>query len=224
MTLDNKFYNALQNVMQQECKEEFEMIPQDDDDINYIFSDSFDQRMSELIKNQKESAKKGANSAFKRAAIIAAAILIFLATPLSVKAIREPIVEFIIEVYESFSNFIFSGDTQQTITYEYGFSSVPEGFKEVNIQNDIVRITITYENGEGDIMELTQSITDDIDLSIDNENGEITEVIINNNRTVIYKSEGTAQANWIAKGYLLTLTYYGDIDIDTLCAYIKAIE
>lgn len=139
---------------------EFSHIPQDENSINYIFSEQFNKRMQKLIKSQKKLYWNFVNTAAKRAAVIFVAIITIFTAAFSVKAIREPILKFIEQVYETFIHYSYDGETTDTITKEYVITQLPEGFKQTNkIKNDDFILT-EYTNQMGDVIEFKQMTTE----------------------------------------------------------------
>lgn len=130
------------NAFREAVSSEFAHIPTDENSIDFTFSERFNKRMAKLIKSQKKVYYNFINTAYKRVAIICIVLLTMLTTACSVKAIREPIVNFFTEVYESFTRYFFEGDTVDVLTKEYSISKLPDGFTQTNkTQNDVFIIT-----------------------------------------------------------------------------------
>ena len=123
---------------------EFAQIPTDEDSIDFTFSEKFIKRMDKLIRAQKKSYYKFINTAGKRVAVIFAAIITLFTASLSVKAIREPVVRFIKQVYETFIHYTFEGDIQPKIKKEF--------FGRLNITDDKIQgdiaVRISVEDGK----------------------------------------------------------------------------
>ena len=206
----------LKNAFREVVSSEFAHIPTDENSINFTFSERFNKRMEKLIRSQKKVYYNFVNTAYKRVAIICVVLLMMLTTACSVKAIREPIVHFITETYESFTRYFFKGDTADTITKEYTLNVLPEGFVQTNkIQNEI-SITTILENDYGDIIEFTQTITDKTQHNFDNQNGIKYEIIDADKTIRILEGERFVQAIWVNDEYCLKVTGYGDIYIKTI--------
>lgn len=103
------FKNAFREVV----SSEFAHIPTDESSIDFTFSERFNKRMEKLIRSQKKVYYNFVNTAYKRVAILCVILLTMLTTACSVKAIREPIVNFIKQVYESFTHYSYDGDTTE---------------------------------------------------------------------------------------------------------------
>ena len=217
-----ELFNAFREV----ASEEFAYIP-NEEDIEYEFSERFNKKMDKLFKKIERNCTYPTVRISKRIITVIAAILIIFAGLMSVSAIREPIVNFIVEKYETFVEFFFLGDTSEQIEYEYGFSEIPDGFDLVTEKSDYDVIYSEYRNETtGDEIVFTQTITDGLSLRVDNEHGTITNESINNVEVCVYKHENGKyiQANWTSQTYSLTLIYYGDIKKDEFLKLIESIE
>lgn len=204
---------------------EFSHIPTDENSIEYTFSQKFIKRMEKLIKSQKKVYWHFVNTASKRVAIVLLAIVTMFSAAFGVKAIREPIVNFIKQVYETFTHYSFEGDTAETITKEYSITYLPDGFEEKNkIKNDYSIIT-TYKNSEGETIEFTQKTTEsNSGLFDDNENTVIHKESVDSIEIELKEWYDAKWALWTHNGYFFTLECYGDIETDTIKEIIKSIK
>ena len=203
---------------------EFAYIPTDEDSIDFTFSEKFIKRMDKLIRAQKKSYYKFINTAGKRVAVIFAAIITLFTASLSVKAIREPVVKFFTEVYESFTRYIFEGDTTDTINKEYSIKVLPDGFEQTSVIKGDTIVTKIYENKNGDKIKFTQQTTNNANHTFDNENGKVTKISLNDINIDIYETDGIMHALWTEYGYYFKLSYYGNTEIENFKAIIKTIE
>ena len=203
--------NELLDAMRASISLEFADIPTENE-IEYLFSEKFEKRMSKLIKREKRSYWYIINTASKKAAIFFIIILLMLGVPLSVDAIRTPIVSFIVETYETFVAFLFDGDVTKIIEKEYSLKYIPNDyFKSDYIKNDAT-ITTIYLNNNGDRIEFCQSITNDVMLRIDDEQNHYSVIDINGIRVMVYLDGLYSHYNWIKDSYLFSLTCYGYLD------------
>lgn len=203
---------------------EFAQIPTDEDSIDFTFSEKFIKRMDKLIRAQKKSYYKFINTAGKRVAVIFAAIITLFTASLSVKAIREPVVRFIKQIYETFTHYTFEGDTVDVITKEFNLNIVPDGFIETDRIANEISITKIYENNSGNSFELVQTITDDTEATFDTENAKKYEIIVTGITVDLYESEYIKTALRTKDGYMFNLTCYGDITLDTIETIISNIK
>ncbi len=213
------------NAFRQVASEEFASIPEENE-IEYEFSEKFNLKMQKVLSGRKQNTYTFSKAKKNVYALILAGLMLF-AGLISVSAIREPIVEFIIEKYESFIEFTFSGDTSKQITHEYNFEYLPEGFSEIVYQVSEGAVYKEFLNEETQaIISLYQTVTDENKINLDNQQGEIITRSVEGKEVYIYKhkTNGYIQANWIFDTYSLILTYHGSISTEELIELIKIIE
>lgn len=220
---ESEFDRAFREVVASEFKD----IPLNEEEIDCTFSKKFERKMDKLIRTEKKVYWRFVNTAYKKAIIAAVVITLLLTGALSVSAVRKSIVNFIIEIYETFVSFDIDGEGTNEILYEYKFSSIPDGFTETNVLDTPAGIEHEYTNDVGEKIGLTQCGTDGFVLSIDNEHGTLSEITVKGLTVYVYVHESNTftSAQWITEdGYALTLSYEGEIDIDTMIALIESIE
>lgn len=221
--MENKkleFDNAVREVIAME----FTDIPRNEDEIDLAFSPEFEAKMEKLIAKENNSFWRITNTPRKKLAVILVAIMVLFTTACGIDAIREPIVNFIMEVTNTFYDFIFNGEVTDTISYEYQLVPVPEGFEEVSVERTDASVIRKYiDNSENKII-LSQNISDGTTVAIDSEKGTITTVTVNNIEAVIYEYDNVAQAIWSSDSYVFFLTYYGDIEIDVMQDLISSVK
>ena len=83
-----------------------------------------------------------------------------------------------------------------------------------------------YQNDARDKIILSQSITADYAVFIDNEHGEISNVTIQEMDVSIYDSAETncRTAIWLKDGYAFKLTVYGDYDLELIIQLVSSVE
>ncbi len=213
-------------ALREAVSKEFAHIPQDEDSIDYTFSKGFNKRMERLIKAQKRPYYRYINTAAKRAAVIFVAVLTVFSAAFSVEAVREPVVNFITEVYETFVKYLFEGDTTEKITKEYSITSLPDGFKMTSkIVDNKNSVIISYENETGDCIEFTQMAThSSIGHFADKEQGIMHSKTINGMEIMFLQSRNVKRALWINGEYVFRILCYGDVSIDQIEQMIISVE
>lgn len=217
-----ELFNAFREV----ASEEFAHIP-NEDDIEYEFSERFNKKMDKLFKKIERNCTYPTIKPSKRILTVIAAILIIFACLMSVSAIREPIVNFVLGFFEDHIDFGFSGDVSEEIEYEYSLSEIPEGFELTVNNNEGGTVYTEYTNIKtGDIIILTQSITDSGDISVDKEHGTITKEFIDGMDVYIYEynSNNYINAIMIKENYSVMIVYYGDIEKEEFIDLVKSIN
>lgn len=209
----NEFLEALRRVV----SAEFEQIPKKEEEIDYTFSPRFMKRMLRLFRNRKKLCWRFVNTGAKRVAVIFIAAALVFATACSFKPIREPIMRFITEIYETFTAYFFEGETVDAIEKEYTLEEPPEGFTQTNrINQDKKMITTTYENGKGDVITITQSLAQETQLLLDCEKEDAKAETIDGVEVIIYDFETIRQVIWIKDHYLFQVISTGNVDLEIL--------
>lgn len=103
------------------------------------------------------------NTTAKRIAVFLAIFFISFATACSFEFVREPLVQFLKEVYETFTKISFEGETSDRIINDFAISDIPDDFHQTDLFADEVVTVVTYENENGDfttkdVIQIIQSI------------------------------------------------------------------
>lgn len=204
---------------------EFAHIPTDESSIDFTFSEKFIKRMDKLIRAQRKSYYKFINTAAKRAAVIFAAIITLFTASLSVKAIREPVVKFIKQVYETFIHYTFEGDTVEIITKEYTITQMLDGYEQFDKLTSENTIATTYKNKLGDTIIFTQMTTEySIGYFVDNESGEQYTETVDDIEIEFKEWYDTKTAIWANDGYVFSIDCIGNISFEDIKQIIRTIK
>lgn len=215
---------ALKMAMREAVSAEFAHIPTDESSIEHTFSAKFEKKMSKLLKAQKNLYWYFYNTASKRVAIVFAVLVMLVTTACSVEEIREPMVNFIKKVYETFIEYTYEGDTVSSITKKYEIKELPEGFVQTQYLESDGFISITYENENRDMILFDQNATSASDFSWDNEHGKIYSKGIGSLAVEIYESDVVKQAFWLKDGYAFHIACLGNVKMEMLEFLILQVE
>ena len=220
MMVENSFNKALREVI----SGEFSNIPLHEAEIPHTFSNGFLRKMDKLTKAEKNRFWRMTSTAPKRFAVIMASLLIITLTACSIPPVRAAVVGFIKETYDNCIR-LFTGEAgSKRISEHYVIAELPYGFTEINwTETDPMYIT-HYQNVEGDEIILTQSITDQFSLHMDNEHGTISEINLSGMNITIYESDNCIVAVWLQDRYAFDLTVYGDYDMDFIIKLVGAVK
>lgn len=144
---ENNYKKALFDVLFEECEA---MIPDMKED--HIFSPKFEKKMKRLISRHKKPYYHLISTGTRRAACIVVALLVFSASAMSVKAVREAVLDFIMHIFsdhaEVQTGIGLGSDYPATIEEEYYIADLPEGFElEGYFSNDYM-VHSWYINGD----------------------------------------------------------------------------
>lgn len=216
--------NDFKNAFREAASSEFEHVPANENDIDFTFSERFNERMKKLVKSQKKPYYGFVNTAYKRVAVICVAFLTMAATAVNVEAVREPMTNLINYVFDTHTDYLFTGYTKDKITEEYTVK-IPDGFEQINETKDYMEISREYENDRGDIIMFSQETTKGSSgYSIDNEHGEIETKTVGEFEVIYKKAYDTQLAFWTKYGYVFNIRTYGDVDYETIENMIKSFE
>ena len=185
--------------------------------IDHVFSERFYRRMEALIEEQRRGSWRLLSYQRRRtlviAAILAAALLLTACSP----KLREAVTEFVVSVYERFVDYGASTNTREEIETIYVLDPVPEGFEFVSqTQQTDCFVETVYLDAEGVLLVLSQVVSENYSVTVDNENGETLLVEENGLKLLIHSSETLTLASWVFDGYYMNLSYYGQMDSSQL--------
>ena len=181
---------------------------------------------TQSAEHRKHSIFKGLNTTYKRVAAVAAVVVLFSST-MSVSAIREPFIEMVKTIFSNHIELSFEGETKYTIEEIYGITNIPVGFEPTLEITNGVAVFRDYENEAGQIISFSQTITgNDTTVHVDNEHSTNQTVVVDELEVYVAWSnrDDVVSAFWAADGYSFNLTYFGEIEIDSLVELISSIQ
>ncbi len=216
--------NALNAALREVVSRDFADIPQHENEIAYEFSDGFTRKMDKLTKAEKSRFWRMTNTVSKRAAAVVIAIMLITLTACSIPTVRAAVVDFIKETYENCIH-LFTGEAgSKKISAHYVLTELPDGFAEANTVNSDACFVVVYQNEKDDKIILSQSITDQYSIHMDNEHGIISEINLSGMNITIYESDDCIVAVWLQDQYAFDLTVYGDYDMDFIIKQVGNVK
>ena len=163
-----------------------------EDEIEWEFSEKFENSMNKLIKKNNH-IQLSTRRTVRRGLLAAIIALIVAFTGLmSVSATRESIIEFVKKVFSNHNEITLSENSTlpvDRIETEYTLTALPEGFEVKEYQKDDLGILTVWENSNGNRIILMQDLLDS-NFSFDNEH-EYEELYINGYEAYYYSSQLT---------------------------------
>jgi len=190
-------------------------------DFRYEFSERFEKRMNRLIKTHKKPYYSFINTVGKRVVV---SIMAVLAATFSVKALRDPVVKFLIEVYEKFTSIVFHADDfesndlvkvfPESIEEIRVIKNVPDGYFIEDTVNVGVFLRITYKASGKTEIYYDQRVITDTKITANTE-GIISEQLeISGYDAIFYNNNGLSVLIWTDGEYGYKIT--GELEKDTL--------
>ena len=157
----------------------------------------------------------------KRITFVFLICALIIATPLSIKAIREPLFDFFASLFSNEVHLRIDGTTvieqcPKSIKGEYVLDYVPEGYELENRDATETSVILRYSDGAGSF-EFVQSVLETYDLIIPG-NSQILddEIIINGFEGKAYTYDGITVLVWANDEYLFEIISGGTLDLEEL--------
>ncbi len=180
----------------------------------FVPNKTTDEKIYKLIRLEKKPYYVLINTFGKRVACII--ILIFtmvMTTVFSVKALREPFINFIVSTYEKASAIIFKSDepkpNQSVVLSEfYEPEYLPQGYTKTYEEKGYFFYFCEFIDQDGNIINTENFITENAILSINTENVETEKKFINDNKTeaIYYENKGVKEIVFSLDGYGFTVS------------------
>ena len=195
-------------------------IPKED----FEFSERYKKNMAKLLAKQRKPYFRYFNTAGKRAVACILIVAMLFASSMTIEAVREPVVEFFVSVYEKFAEIFFGDDeienSPDAIEEIYTLGYVPEGYEFVSREITIQQVKTIWTDGENEIM--FEQYIKKISSFLDNEetNLEITDEDVS--FAYVYKN-GIKIIYWNNEEYVFVLKIPKDISKDECIKYINSL-
>ena len=192
---------------------------------NVIYSQKYQENISHILIPRKKTCVKQWHGALKRVAVFVITFTILLSSAMTVKAFRDPIIEFFVKVYDNMAEIIYDKDAAasapQKIETVYVPTYIPEGYvvETEDISEEYVQII--WRN---------KSINRSIFFDQDTLEGQST---INPEVTIIYDGDlkilcteklGTKGFFWTDQEYKFGLILPSDISTEECLDIIRSIK
>ena len=158
--------------------ENLELAPEED----ISFSPKLERKMSHLIRSQRKSCRHCFNTPCKKAIAACLAIIIFAGAIMGCNKIREPIVEFFTEVYETFTEFFFGAEDKeaasQVIEEVHMPTYVPDGYELMErptLTGEDFELKTVWQKSDGTKLHFYQHLLT-AKITLDTENAEKIEI------------------------------------------------
>ena len=214
----DEFKDALRYTV----SEGYSKIPREET-IKYRFSNIFEEKMTRLIKKQKHFYWKYTNSAIKRVAVFCLIILLLFAALFSAQAIRDPVLKFFKEVFDTFTHYFYLEDNVDTIEREFSIHYLPEGFKRTNFVINTGSIQTVYSNDYNESIKLNQLLSTNLDIFFDNEGIKKDSLFIDDIAVDYYEKNGVVVLFWTEDDYAFILNCPNTLNEEFLINIIKSI-
>lgn len=191
-----------------------------------IPSPRYQKRMERLIKRQNQSYWKYVNTVGKRVAVFAVVLMLTFALPMSVSAVREPIVEFFVNVYEKFLEFFYDEDdiarAPEEIEKVYTLGYVPEGYE---LEQRVVfdkRVKTIWKNSLGETIVFSQLLFENFH-SMDSEFSNYKRITIFDIDIAFIEKNNNYSFYWNSNEYAYSLIITENVTLEECIMLIESI-
>lgn len=192
-----------------------------EDKIDIEPSKRFVKKVNKLITAQKHSYWKYINSTGKKVAIIVLACLTLFGSAMTVKAFRDPVLQFITESWESFTRIFTSETTSEKSSlleiktvFTISNSLIPDGFIKTYEYSDSLNCSTIWSHDTEEII-LTQNLAS-ADMTINTEGVELKEIMVKGQDAYFYTNKGTTTVVWNDGDYSFLLSYPERFTVDEI--------
>jgi len=196
--------------------------------MEYPLSPAFELRMKKLfaLDRRKEAAKTIIRYAKKAAVIVFVIISLLFGALMLNPEVRAAVSKVIIEWYEQFTRISFRSEATDTSKkYVLKPSYVPDGYYEYSFNVFNSMTDIIYINDANMIITFSLYPDNMPNISVDNEKHDITEVLINGNKSLVIKAHDNTSSNGLIyyhNGFMMEI--WGFIPVDDLLKMAKSIS
>lgn len=202
-------------------------LPQKDEISLFTCSGRFRRKMERLLRQQRRSpqANRALHNLKRIVAVFLIAVTITFAGLMTVEAVRQKVIEFVVHVYHELTQYEYSSDKEAAALPELRFDYLPAGMEFVTDEThtDFWR-HILWENGSGQYLNLrcvAASKNSSDTLIVDTEDAQTSTCIIQGHETTILMKNGTTTILWVDE--VAHYTIQSDLELSELQAFINGL-
>lgn len=201
-----------------------------DEQIMWTPSSSFERKMTKLISREKKPYWNLINTTAKRVACCILAVIIMFGISMSVKAVRQPVIRFLTEVYEKYTKMIFPQQNETSIpqtietVYTLPADKIPSGYRLVEEKNGLLSHSEKYSEENGTVISFSQRIASGSNAYLDTENADVINVSVGNYTGIYYCNKNIANLLWVTDEYFFDITAPDSFEINQLINLAENIQ
>ena len=190
------------------------------------FDEECEKNLRKLIRRLNNPFRNYFNTAGRRVAGIATAILVFFGCSMSVSAVRKSVVEFFTNVYEQLVEFFYDDESianaPSTIETVYTLGYVPEGYELKEIERYSTRINYILRNEHGSEIVFSQKVLDGV-VTLDNEKSNYSITYSSGIKIGYIEKLGVKAFEWNSSEYKFSLTIPDDFSLEECMILIESL-
>ena len=156
-------------------------------------SQAFERRMEKLWRSTGSKTTRRKTKQILLVAILAA----MMASVMSVQAIREPVVNFLMDIYDRCTDIIFQISANEAVEeIDFYVPAPPAGYVETGREELQTQVKVEYANRSGGYMRYTQYDLEGLSLSVDTEDADVRVEEIQGISVFSYSKNGLNSIVW----------------------------
>lgn len=196
--------------------------------VTWIPSERFEKNMQEIIEKQRRGVIVPRTVLVRKVACFIIAFVIVAGSLFSVSAIRQPVVNFFVSIFETFSSVSTNDEVNttapSTLVTIYHPSTVPEGYTISSVNADQILSSITYINSTNQIISFKQSVLSHTHFMIDTEETTLIDIIIDEYNGQYFINDDNISMYWITEEYSFFLSLPSTFTLDEAVAIAESLE
>ena len=207
-------------------REQNARLPSEEELAGIAVSDEFKARMEKLLRRQRRGYYVLFGTTARRvASFVVALLLAMTVTTFSVEALRQPVVRFFTEVFETFTRVIFVDDTsdpEQVEMEKRAPSYIPDGYVVESEVETGALYKVTYVHSEsGERIYYRQHLSDRYSALVDTEAIDYQEITVAHLFGIVYQNKETTTIAFVDD--LSSYSVFGTVSQDELIKMAESI-
>ena len=182
--------------------------------------------MARLLRAQKKPWWQYTNTVAKKVAVIALVILLTFGASMSVSAVRKPVVEFIVNVYERFVEIFFGEEdvTEAPCELEtiYTLGKLPEGYELVESKVQNTSVGFVWKDDDRNCIKFSQ-YTFESKATYDYESSNYVIVNMSEMKVAMIEKEDRKMFCWNSNEYAFFMRVPIDFSLEECAGLIKSL-
>lgn len=225
--------HKIKEALKEHFETEYPYDPEAENKIFWRFTEEyhFEDKMDKLIDQQSRPYWKYINTAGKRVAIVIVFVAVLLSSAMTVRAFREPVIEFIVETYEKFSTIFVNTDiydlhfdeVHNYIEDKYSLTELFGNYTLSESYSDKYSLQYIWYNSDQGYIYFYQT-TSIIHLNINTERTYLHKFYLNGYEVYKFKQGDMNSYIWSKDGYVFLITLSDKFSNEQAKIVIESVE
>lgn len=178
-------------------------------DEEFEFSSEFEQKIKEINKKRKSLLFRATKTVPRRIALVLVAVIMTFCLMMTISAIRIPVVNFFVNIYEEFIGIFFEEEENvyipETIEKVHEPSYMIDGYQKIDVVQFRDYAETYWEKDTNLILLYQETIEEELKTYIDSKDIDYLQLISNNKTIYYWTKKGECVFMWTNDYYIFTL-------------------